>query len=1016
MSANILFSQGTWTQKANLTGNARQWASSFSISNKGYLGTGYAGGAYLNDFYEYDTLTNTWTQKANFLGIARHSCVAFSIGSKGYLGTGYESTNGAHNDWYEYDPVSDTWTQKNSMPTIGRSHAVGFCIGSKGYVGTGSSGGSLSDWWEYDPITDTWTQKTNFPVIRYSSFTFVIGDKGYVGGGYNTSTSSSENDFYEYDPSADTWTQKSNFSGGPINEAQGFTIGNKGYVATGFDSTGYAKRVWEYDPNTDIWTQVASFPFTPRRSATSFSFIDKGYIATGDGAYGVDYNDLAEFTFSTTAASGLIISNVISNNSSFPNPKVLWDGNTNQSPPKIKICADGSSATTIKFINQTGIDPNNIRFRTSSDPSGTNPELYGEFINYKVTGNMISAEYSHPKYLQSDYKPYRSDAVIIVDKSNSSPAIFSIPIQIYRAPVIMVHGLWGTTDTFTGMKGFLDASGYYPPDLTFIVNYFSTNANSFVSNANVVPIQINLLLSLCRINMFSAGRVDYIGHSMGGILGREYIQSIKYKSDIHKLITVNTPHSGTQTADFLRNPNYSIVGDIMRFYGNDDSKGAVDDLKTNSNAILDLYQHGLSTNYATVASHSICTYQSLYLSTFGWVSLLLQQELLAAGFLSVDLFLSSLFQYEENDLVVPISSQHGGLISPTSTLIDNQWHGSCDNPNVQAKVLSLLNEDPNSTSFNYTGFEPNPFPLPSIYLLKEGYDSVNYQKTATGKVTISNPITNSVFTPGQQIPINVSSTGTINHLTIIEGNPFLGVTLTDTAVSSASCNYTIPQNAIGRILITAVGSDNTGIVGYDTVSIIINVTAQLDSITCYPNEIVVSVNEKASLSLTGYFKDGIQRNLQSINNVQFLITDTTIASCQSSYIVYGKRIDSTTLSVSYKGITKIIPVYVFPEDTSIVKPNGIIPPPDNNFNTRNTLKVFPNPSHSIFVVHFEAPIGEQIDFEIFNQFGQRIFSQQDKAQSKTFIKEFSLNEFPAGIYLIRVLSKSINLEGKVLIY
>ena len=41
-----------------------------------------------------------------------------------------------------------------------RGGAIGFSIGSKGYMGTGYDGSSSTkDFWEYDPSVNTWTER-----------------------------------------------------------------------------------------------------------------------------------------------------------------------------------------------------------------------------------------------------------------------------------------------------------------------------------------------------------------------------------------------------------------------------------------------------------------------------------------------------------------------------------------------------------------------------------------------------------------------------------------------------------------------------------------------------------------------------------------------------------------------------------------------------------------------------------------------------------------------------------------
>lgn len=48
-----------------------------------------------------------WTQKATFPGAVRNSAVARTSDGKGYLGTGYDGKNYL-NDFWEYDPTANS--------------------------------------------------------------------------------------------------------------------------------------------------------------------------------------------------------------------------------------------------------------------------------------------------------------------------------------------------------------------------------------------------------------------------------------------------------------------------------------------------------------------------------------------------------------------------------------------------------------------------------------------------------------------------------------------------------------------------------------------------------------------------------------------------------------------------------------------------------------------------------------------------------------------------------------------
>jgi N-acetylneuraminic acid mutarotase len=182
------------------------------------------------------------------------------------------------------------WVELSDFDGVPRSDAVGFVVGDKAYVGTGYDGSDrLSDFWQYDPEMNYWTQKADFPgVSRNGAVGLGTSTKGYIGTGYD-----GENrlkDFYEYDPSGNTWSRKADFGGSARHSATGFAIGDKIYIGTGYDAS-FLKDFWEYDLVTDTWTQKVSIPGSKRRDAAGFSLNGKGYLLTGvdNGSYDPDF-------------------------------------------------------------------------------------------------------------------------------------------------------------------------------------------------------------------------------------------------------------------------------------------------------------------------------------------------------------------------------------------------------------------------------------------------------------------------------------------------------------------------------------------------------------------------------------------------------------------------------------------------------------------------------------------------------------------------------------------------------
>jgi len=133
-----------------------------------------------------------------------------------------------------------------------------------------------------------WTRKADVDVDgRLSAVGFSIGNKGYIGTGYHNSTH--DNDFWEYDPAVNIWTQKADYPTpvdvpDGLHDAVGFSIASKGYIGTGFRGSP-SDDLYEYDPALNTWTRKAELGGGKRTGAVGFSIGNKGYIGTGFAYY-----------------------------------------------------------------------------------------------------------------------------------------------------------------------------------------------------------------------------------------------------------------------------------------------------------------------------------------------------------------------------------------------------------------------------------------------------------------------------------------------------------------------------------------------------------------------------------------------------------------------------------------------------------------------------------------------------------------------------------------------------------
>jgi len=295
-----------WIQQASmLTGFERSSASAFSIGNVGYVCAGINQlGSSTNDLWAFDAITNAWSQGAELPGGARYGAVGFSLGQFGYVSTGRVDPQIADydDDLWRYDPGLNSWAAGPVLPGGARYAAVAFTAEGKAYVGTGENATSqLSDLWEFDPIADAWTGRQALPLpngLRFAT-AFSADNKGHVCTGIDGSEAA-PSFHWEYDAASDAWTDRTPIpNSGAVFGAVGFSIANVGYVCTGtypFFGIVPTTLSWKYLTTTDSWEQIANCGANGRTAAVGFSIGSKGYVATGSDAMGGVQGDLWEYT------------------------------------------------------------------------------------------------------------------------------------------------------------------------------------------------------------------------------------------------------------------------------------------------------------------------------------------------------------------------------------------------------------------------------------------------------------------------------------------------------------------------------------------------------------------------------------------------------------------------------------------------------------------------------------------------------------------------------------------------
>lgn len=323
---------GDWVTESVFSGQNRIGAVAFTLNNEGYVGTGFDGINYYNDFWKYDPVGNAWTEIDSIPGPPRSLGVAFATDNNGYTGLGWNGTglpiNGTPtyylNDFYQYNPNSG-WKQIASMPTpsgAGRKFATAFGIGGGVNIG-GVLGGFdgqfvYKDYYEWNETNGTWTAANTYPGPKREGATaFVHDGKAYIVTGLGDN-GIALTDFWRYNPaktSGSKWddslrriagvTDQSYDAGYRIQRTNSvsFVMNNNGipkaYVTLG-SYNGNLSDCWEYDFATDLWTEKNKFPGIARVGAVGLAINGKGYIGLGGssiaaGSGGQFFSDWTQF-------------------------------------------------------------------------------------------------------------------------------------------------------------------------------------------------------------------------------------------------------------------------------------------------------------------------------------------------------------------------------------------------------------------------------------------------------------------------------------------------------------------------------------------------------------------------------------------------------------------------------------------------------------------------------------------------------------------------------------------------
>ena len=859
-------------------------------------GYSYDYGCFNDVWYSTDGIT--WTQatgSAQFPARFGHTSVVFD--NKMWVIGGYGGVypGDCFNDvWYSTDGI--TWTQATGSAQFPARHGhTSVVYNNKMWV----IGGGFSNNWPYykndvwysaDGVT--WTQATasaQFP-IRSGHTSVVFNNKMWVIGGDYLFGVTWKDIWYSTD--GVIWTRAIDYAGFPEREGHTSVVYNgKMWVIGGHNSSDLSLNdVW-YSFDGIIWTQAtasADFPF--RYHHTSVVYNNKMWVIGGI----CNYNDV---WYSSSGLENLVVN--FYQEGMLPSPKVSG------------ACCDGE--VIIILLIQSNKDGEVEVSIVGNDTEGKFGRLIGsisptEPVIASIVDGIGQAWYQVP----SSYPDANTTFNFRFKESGSSTYIDAgqKTLELSKPPVVMLHGIWSDAKTWETMTSVLKSNGF---QFLNAYNYKKTNDQEFNVNRNVAKKAIRITKDRTLKKGYAVKKVDVIVHSMGGILTRYYIEDlgdILYQEDIRKFITIGTPHSGSEIANLLV-IGRPITSALMLLAGKNINNGAVDDLQVTSYAIDNVLNAESNLTKNTVFSHSIVG-ASPTIAGAGWSKDL--WKVLQCVFPSS---VPNLILGTPNDSVVGAISQRGGLDGDYTQEISVLSHTTeTEDSDVLSAVLNLLNEPPAGSTFS--SFDPQGFVNPAdlnflgFSLPKEKPISFN-KSLGEGTVTITSPLSGSVFAPGDTINVSVETTGTVNKVLIICN--FDGE-IVETPPYTYSLN--IPLDYLGELIIGAAGINDDEFLDDDYIIVSVVTSSTVDNINLIPEDYLpLYKNETYEILVLGAFSDGITRDITSpLTGSIYMSSDTSIATVSVDGIIETKDIGTTNIIVT-NNVSKELEVEVLEGSMSV---------------------------------------------------------------------------------------------------
>ncbi len=481
------------------------------------------------------------------------------------------------------------------------------------------------------------------------------------------------------------------------------------------------------------------------------------------------------------------------------------------------------------------------------------------------------------------------------------------PLVLVKPPVVLLHGLFATGEMWDAMADALKRDYVSGDPLLVSAPDYDRDAH-FIDNIDLVQLGVREAILRAREQRLGRGdpnvfgkivvkKADIVAHSLGGIMANLYVMDAGYGYDVNRLITIETPHAGSEVANFVlhfffcdldleQTLTWNLMNTVLGAINRSPTGGALEDLQVGSPAMR-AYRNAVLSTSARVRVFPVTALHSGNAPGEGIAKLYRTLSTLDRVFhypapyfpgelgspLSVE---GGLFPGGQNssDFIVSLASQAGGLPELAGEPLATLDHCNTANESDAAeRVIALLNSPISIFAERFAAPLYPAAPVEPVVNQECSYDVGNGIQLAqhaglprmSGRaLEVSLPTAGTVFAPGDSVYVEVS----------YSGSPYPRVLFLSASEDSASdtmapyqFSFAIDGDFAGPLVIAAAAIDGDWRTADSLIAeVTVNVlpTAQPVRLRVMPDgPLYLTMGQTCQLRVKGIYPDSVARDISS---------------------------------------------------------------------------------------------------------------------------------------------------------